>query len=820
MDETTDPTTPDNALPLPLPLPLPRLVEARLAADGKLTDPVKALIRRALGDSGSAEDGARTPVGPVYLGKVTVTGFRGVGSEARLNLRPKPGVTLVVGRNGSGKSSIAEAIETLFTGTNAHCAGQHPNRAVRWRNLHRGGQTTVEAKLTVEGDPSPSTLTRTWTGEAFTDSRAVLKRPGHGTVSLEDVGWEQATRAYRPFLSYVDLGNLINGKPSEMYDNIAAILGLDHLNAAARQLTAEKKELDAVVNGEKAKKPLLHAALENVGHDERALKALVAMEEKGGPDHAVLDALIAGVPTADEGRLREARLEAAAGTEAPDLDRVGAAVDALRHALADVDDLKGTAAADAHSRAQLLQAALAHSDRHADDSACPVCGTEQVLDREWAKRAEEQIAALLREAEAVRAAEAGLRTAKRTLHDLILTPREIPAVLTDPWRAWSDCRRVTDPAELAERALRAALTLADACEVVARKAREELADKDERWRAVVDLLAEWTKLSRDAAAAKPRRTELNAALAWVKKVTTEIRDLRVHAFADHTQRIWEKLRRQSSVDLKNVRMHGSEKATVRKLVMDVTVDDTEAPALSVMSQGELHSLALSLFVPRAATADSPFGFVVIDDPVQSMDPAKVDGLAQVLDELGRDRQVVVFTHDTRLPHAFRSQGLPVTVLKVERGERSKVHVTSETDPVKEAVDDAMALARTDGCPDTALRHVLPSLCREALTKAIVEAAWIRRNRTGLPAERLQAAIDATERLIPLASLALFDDGLVHPDEEVRERLRTLYGPENTSLIHQCQRGAHPGGFLPHDPVAFVRKVEALAERIRKPEVNA
>ncbi|GAA0664680.1 ATP-binding protein [Streptomyces thermocarboxydovorans] len=799
-------------------LPLPQLVEARLAQDPKLSEGVRKRIREALGDSEGSPAGTNTPAGPVYLGRVTVTGFRGVGSQARLNLRPKPGVTLVVGRNGSGKSSIAEAIETLFTGTNAHCAGHHPNRSVRWRNLHQGEQTAVEAKLTIEGDPSPSTLTRTWTGEAFTDSRAVLKRPGHGTVTLEEVGWEQATRTYRPFLSYVDLGNLINGKPAEMYDNIAAILGLDYLNAAARRLTAAKKELDAVVNAEKEKRPLLHAALESVEHDERALRALLAMEEKSGPDYAVLDALIAGVPTADEGRLREARLEAAA--EGPDLDRVGAAVDALRRALADVDDLKGTAAADAHSRAQLLQAALAHSDRHADDTACPVCGTDQVLDREWASRAEAQIAALLREAEAVRAAEAALRTAQQTLHDLILPPREIPAVLTAPWRAWTDCRRITDPAELAERAFKTALTLSDACDVVARKAREELAAKDGRWRTVVDLLAEWTKLSREATAARPRRTEINAALAWIKKVTTEIRDSRVDAFAGHMQRIWEKLRRQSSVDLKNVKMHGSEKAAVRKLIMDVTVDDTEAPALSVMSQGELHSLALSLFLPRAATADSPFGFVVIDDPVQSMDPAKVDGLAQVLDELGRDRQVVVFTHDTRLPHAFRSQGLPVTVLKVERGERSKVHVTSETDPVQEAIDDAMALARTDNCPDAALRNVLPSLCREALAKAIVEAAWIRRSRTGLPADRLQAAIDATDRLIPLASFALFDDGCVHPDDEVRSRLRTLYGHESTTLIGQCQRGAHPDGFLPADPVAFVRKVENLARRIRKPEVNA
>ncbi|MER6627478.1 AAA family ATPase [Streptomyces sp. NPDC000987] len=812
MDDTTE-QTPDNALPLP------ELVAARLAGDRKLTDPVKTLIREALGDSEtSAAGGARASAGRVYLGKVTVTGFRGVGSEARLNLRPRPGVTLVVGRNGSGKSSIAEAVETLFTGTNAHCSGQHPNRAVRWRNLHHDEPTRVEAKLMVEGDPSPGTLTRTWTGDAFTGSEAVLKRPGHGTVPLEQAGWEQATRNHRPFLSYADLGNMINGKPSQMYDSIAGILGLEYLNAASRRLTEQRKELEAVEKAEKEKKPLLLAALEAVEHDDRALRALVAVEERGGPDYATLDALIAGVPTADEGRLREARLEADA--KGPDLDRVGAAVDALQRALADAEDLKGSAAADALGRAELLQAALAHSDRHADDTACPVCGTEQVLDRAWAARAEAEIAALLREAEAVRGAEAAVRAAMRTVQDLVVVPQEFPAALAEPWTAWSECRRITDPAELAERAFRAAVTLADACEVVARTARAELAAKDERWREVVDLLTEWTKLSREAGTAKPRKRQVNAALNWIKNLTTEIRDLRVDAFADHTQRIWEKLRQQSSVDLRKVGLHGSEKATVRKLVMDVTVDDTEAPALSVMSQGELHSLALSLFLPRAATADSPFGFVVIDDPVQSMDPAKVDGLAQVLDELGRERQVVVFTHDTRLPHAFRSQGLPVTVLKVERGEKSQVRIVSETDPVKEAIDDAMALAHTENCPGTALRNVLPSLCREALAKAIVEAAWLRRSRTGQSADSLQAAIDRTERLLPLASFALFDDGRIHPDEEVRTRLRVLYGHESTTLIHQCQMGAHPGGFLPPDPVAFVRKIEDLAHRIRKPEVNA
>ena len=85
-----------------------------------------------------------------------------------------------------------------------------------------------------------------------------------------------------------------------------------------------------------------------------------------------------------------------------------------------------------------------------------------------------------------------------------------------------------------------------------------------------------------------------------------------------------------------------------------------------MSQGELNALALSLFMPRASLPESPFRFMVIDDPVQSMDPSRVDGLARVLQRPRATRQVVVFTHDDRLPEAVRQLLLPATVIEVTR----------------------------------------------------------------------------------------------------------------------------------------------------------
>lgn len=89
--------------------------------------------------------------------------------------------------------------------------------------------------------------------------------------------------------------------------------------------------------------------------------------------------------------------------------------------------------------------------------------------------------------------------------------------------------------------------------------------------------------------------------------------------------LWELLRSRTC-DSANVALAGS--STHRRFTLDVTVDDREANALGVMSQGELHAVALVIFLPRATLQASPFRFVIIDDPVQSMDPSRIDGLAQ------------------------------------------------------------------------------------------------------------------------------------------------------------------------------------------------
>ncbi|WP_245173477.1 hypothetical protein [Streptomyces aureus] len=390
--------------------------------------------------------------------------------------------------------------------------------------------------------------------------------------------------------------------------------------------------------------------------------------------------------------------------------------------------------------------------------------------------------------------------------------------MTAPWDAWTACRTISDPVELARRAHATAGPLADACAAVKERACRELEKRDERWRRLVTRLTDWAEKARAVEANRGRLRDLKKASTWIKALAAELREQRMEGFADHSQRIWEKLRQESNIALTAVSLKGSEKATVRKLVMDVSVDGQEASALSVMSQGEQHSLALSLFLPRAATADSPFGFVIIDDPVQSMDTAKVHGLAQVLSELGKHRQVVVFTHDTRLQRAFVGQELPVTVCEVERGEASTVKIRPVTDPVAQALDDARSLASTTNLPEAALTHVLPSLCRIALENAFLEAAWIRHHRSGGPEHALQAAVSDADKLMKVAALALFGDAGRTAD--VYRELRARCGPRAVDLLKQCQSGAHATGVKITGPHRFVDEITVFAQKVRKPEVTA
>lgn len=208
-----------------------------------------------------------------------------------------------------------------------------------------------------------------------------------------------------------------------------------------------------------------------------------------------------------------------------------------------------------------------------------------------------------------------------------------------------------------------------------------------------------------------------------------------------------------------------------------------------MSQGELHSLALSLFLPRATVDESPFRFALIDDPVQAMDPAKVDGLARVLADVARERQVIVFSHDDRLAEAVRRAQLPATIVEVMRHDRSRVDIQACDDPVRRYLDDARALVRSNHVPDDLLRELVASNCRSALEAAA--HATFRRSRLGRGDSRddVERRLEEAQTLHQVLTLAIFNDPTRSND--LFGRLRSV-GPRAVEVLKACKQGAHRG----------------------------
>jgi hypothetical protein len=791
-------------------------VTRRLDASG-LSHVVRSLVADSLTapDSGTASPAASPGKGAV-LTSVTVRGFRGIGPSRTVEFPPGPGLTVVTGRNGSGKSSFAEAIEVALTGANRRWLGDdgkpaHPLQQRGWRNLHHPQDPRIDLNVLVPGRNSLVTITRTWAGEPFTDSQAVATGlSGPGPVPASALGWDEALRTYRPILSYSELGQMMTAKPIRMYDALATILGLGQLSDAQQRLADREREL--AEPGKRAKVALdgLVATLAETD-DARARAAGAALGRPVDPEP--VRALLASTGSADTAEL--SRLRRLADLDGPCVEDVSHAAERLRIAAADAADAHLTDAGDARARADLLDSALRHHQRHRSDPTCPICG-EARLDDAWAAQAAEQIDLLREEAAEAETAARKLQSARNHLLALIAGPPSwLPDAMRPVWEAWTACRGITEDDALASSAEKAAAALAEACRQVREQAEQELAAHDEQWLRVVPQLATWLRDHDQAAAAKPLVAAVKKARDWLKGLQAELREARMRGIAETATMIWQHLCPESSVSLSSIELKGSEGYNGRSLELDVTVDDADAPALSVVSQSELFSLALALFLPRATAPESPFGFVVIDDPVQSMDPRKVEGLARVLAVVAETRQVVVFSHDTRLPDALRYHRIPAAVLEISRQDHSQVSVRKADDPVKLALDEARQVVRDLAGTPEILAEVLPGVCRIALEAALHEVVMRRVFNRGTPSWRtakIEESLRKGGKLVQLASLALF--GERRADNVVHAELTQRLGAEASQVIGWCNRGSHTAVDV-SDPSARIDRTARVAKGLRR-----
>ena len=788
------------------------LVLAALEGDAALD---RALLEEAAdlqGPPAAETDSTHTPARRAYLGTISVQGFRGIGAGCDLSISPGPGLTLVVGRNGSGKSSFAEALELLLTGENRRWENRSAVWKAGWRNLHWTGPVVISATLAVEGARQPVTVRREWPQGSDLSAGADSVGGVLGDSARAALGWDEAVTTYRPFLPYNELGSIPDRRPADLYDTMSAALGLDALVDARGRLRERRSEREKQVRTAESGRREWYAQVAALD-DERAQTCAQAIDRPRVQswDLDAVELVLEGAIEA-EGEGEIALLRGLATLAVPGADEVQAAVAKLRTSAKAARAAERTDAGRARQIADLLQRSLALHEAHGD-GACPVCGSGE-LTSAWRSRTEAEVQRLRTEAEAAQRAGHALADARRAALALLSAPPNNlrraapPAVDVDAllraWERWakippdSEDERLIDHLEAEHRNLAAA---ADALREQAAAALERL---EEAWRPLVATLRRWLPAAREAARAAGAVPHLSSAEKWLDAETDRIRAERFRPIAERAAEVWASLRQNSSVSLDRLTLEGA--ATRRHLVLDVSVDGTDGQALGVMSQGEIHSLALSLFLPRVLLPESPFGFVVIDDPVQAMDPGKVDGLARVLATVAQERQVVVFTHDERLPESVRRLQIPAHVIEVVRRLGSQVACRTIRDPMTQYLSDARALLRTDDLPAGAAARAVPLFCRLAMEAACADAFRRRRIGRGEPHAGTDEVLNDARTLMPKLALVLFDDAT-----RTGEVLARINGADRgwADAVRWANRGAHG----PADAAADLPPMVSATERL-------
>lgn len=690
---------------------------------------------------------------PASLSWIEVQGFRGVAKRQRLTLKTGAGLTVVLGRNGSGKSSFVEGLETLLTGTSTRWSERPKEWEEGWLNVHHDCSKPVilRAGFCLEGE-GEVTLER-----RIEQPKAGPIPPGEGRFAdnstLLERGWKGALENTPPLLSYSELGRLASSRPIDLFNALSVLLGLEAVDSAIGRLKAAKSQREAPLKQRERKLPALRALLDQ-SQDPRAEGAAAAIKRKPWKLDVLQD-LALGLSEEEGPVLRD--LKSLSNLVIPPEPEVSAAHEALLVAQTQLKEESAEGAARQRELINLLKQAL----KVVDGKDCPVCGSEAV-GGDWMGRTQDRVSALEGETQAQ-------AKAQRTLDEAIAKARgqvrRQPSVLAraaelglghqavQAWSRWEALAKAPAQELLAELLPRRG-ALAQALEQVRDGAREQLEQRQGAWRPVQQAINSFVEGAQADLDHAGQAKDLEKARKWLNEQKKVLQVKRFAPVSTAAQQTWQELRGSSSVHLQSLEISGV--GTKASVTLKATVDDTDAPALGVMSQGELNAMALALFLPRAMAAESPFRFLVIDDPVQAMDPHKVDGLARLLSKLAKDRQVVVFTHDARLEDALYRLQLPASVLEIQRESQSVVRIEERAGAVKQAIKDALRVAYAE----TELGHALvselvPIHCRKALEAAAAQR--IRRNKlgSGVPFADVEREISDCHGVNKLLALARF-----------------------------------------------------------------
>jgi len=558
------------------------------------------------------------------LHRLTMRSFRGVPGTMEVDFGEGQSLA-VYGDNGTGKSTIADALEWFFTGGIELLS--HEGRQHAIRNLSPGGGEETWIELVTSGGLGGKVV--------YPDARAP---DAFGVASRETFLLRGRT-----------LADFINKTKTEKWKALAELLGLDAVELLRQDLQRARTDIKKQV---KAAEERIEAAARAIGaadgklSEDAVLQSLQQICRGLGVD--VPDSLervsdptwIADVAGGGEGA-SAGKLEA--------LSKAVSALGAIEVDLGPIREWNAVLGDSGLPRLALLEDADAILSTSPPVESCPLCA-QPVDGKKLASQVRETLAGLLessrereRVSEAARACLDALGAAgetRRGIHAMAKALRmklpEVPSV--PPFDGPID-----------ESGLEAFVSEIDRWDrtVVAEVAKSAPAEGATRasqlgmLAALLEQVRAWRSAQRDLGRAKKAYALADRIYDAYQDRQKEQLERMLTSISARVAELYSSL--HPGEDLGGITV---EPWTAKGLELAVDFHGSrQRPPHGVLSESHLNSLAIALFLAMAQTFNEKLRFLVLDDVINSFDLEHRGQLAELLADKFDDWQLIVLTHD-------------------------------------------------------------------------------------------------------------------------------------------------------------------------------
>jgi energy-coupling factor transporter ATP-binding protein EcfA2 len=642
--------------------------------------------------------------------RLTMRSFRGVPGEMEVDFGSGQSIA-IYGDNGTGKSTIADALEWYFTGGIELLSHEGRQHAIRNLGANGGEKTSVE--VVTSGDLGGKAV--------FPDERGP---EAFGIASRETFLLRGRT-----------LADFINKTKTEKWKALAELLGLDAIELLRQDLQRARTDI----------KKQVKAAEEKIAASRRAISAGdEAVTEEGLLEtlQQICRGLGVEVPASLAQVADPAWVAGVAGESAslaaPKLEMYASTAASLRVPAVDEGAIRAwnTIVSSPESRDLPLLTLFRDADALLSSSpaaeSCPLCGHAVSREALTAR---------------VRKALTGLLESSREMERV----REGVVECRDALAASVDARRALVSQA---RPLRIKLTQPPALPLALTGGLERQAAIDpSALTAFAKELETWDERARTAAGKRaPAGATTQGQLAMLAVICEHIRAwrtaeeelARAQRALDLAERIYDVYQGRQKQQLEEMltgisrrvaeiygALHPGESLsgitvepwTAKGLELAVEFHGSkQRPPHGVLSESHLNSLAIALFLAMAQTFNQRLRFLVLDDVINSFDLEHRGELAALLAEKFDDWQLMVLTHDRQFfehlaRRAPRWKRLEITSWDYAHGPRTTTYRASG---ILAEAQERLAQGDVSGAATKArraLEEVLQEVC-EALAAAL------------------------------------------------------------------------------------------------------